>query len=297
MKRKIVLTCAVTGSGALGPNSTHVPVTPQQIADEAISAASAGASAVHIHVRNPETGAPSMDLELYRAVVDRIRASPVDMILNLTTGVGASHEPAVEENGVAVTSVVPPGRRTRHVVELKPEVCTLDVATMNFANHAIVNTPTQLRLMSEMIQSAGVKPELEVFDLGHVDLAKRLLAAGHLPAPPFFQLCLGVAGGAPATPEGMLMMRSLLPPDTLWSAFGIGRFQMPMVAQSVILGGHCRVGLEDNLYLEYGVLAKGNAPLVERAVTIIEALGCSVATPSEARELLTLPATPIRSAA
>ena len=288
MKRKVVLTCAVTGGGALSKNSQYVPVTPEQIANEAIASARAGAASVHIHVRDPVTGAPSTKLELYDEVMQRIRQSGVDMIINLTAGPGAGYDPPLEEGATSSLSVRPPHVRTDHVSRLRPDICTLDVATMNFGDRAIVNTPPHLIAMSRSIQAAGVKPELEVFDIGHVGLAVRLLEEGLLPKPPFFQFCLGIPGGAPATTEAMLLMRSLVPPGTIWSAFGISRFQMPMVAQSVILGGHCRVGLEDNLFLERGVLAEGNAPLVRRAVDIIRALGAEPATPDEARAILSL---------
>ena len=290
MKRKVIVTCAVTGGSEYGKNSTHVPVTPKQIAAEAVAAARAGAASVHIHVRDPDTGAPSMEFDLYREVVERIRDSGVDVLINLTTGMGARYEPPLEEGGTTNTVVRSPDARTIHVSKLRPEICTLDVATMNFGPSAIVNTPAHLKAMARRIQDAGTKPELEVFDVGQIDLALRLLAEGHLPKPPFFQFCLGIPGGAPATPEAMLLMRSLLPAGTQWSAFGISRAQMKMVAQAVILGGHCRVGLEDNLFIEQGVLAKGNAPLVESAVAIVEALGEAVATADDAREILSLPA-------
>jgi uncharacterized protein (DUF849 family) len=289
MKRKVILTCAVTGGSALSKNSQYVPITPEQIANEAIGAARAGAASVHIHVRDPQTGAPSMQFELYDEVMQRIRRSGSDVIINLTAGPGAGYAPPLDE-AVAAPPIRSPGVRTDHVSRLRPDICTLDVATMNFGDRAIVNTPPHLIAMAQAIRAAGVKPELEVFDIGHVGVAVRLLEAGHLPKPPFFQFCLGIPGGAPATTEAMLLMRSLVPPGTVWSAFGISRFQMPMVAQSVILGGHCRVGLEDNLYLEQGVLAEGNTPLVQRAVEIIRALGAEPATPSEAREILSLEA-------
>lgn len=295
MKRKVILTCAVTGGGALSKNSRYVPVTPEEIANEAVAAARAGASSVHIHVRDPQTGAPSTRLELYEEVVARIKDAGSDVIINLTAGPGAGYEPPLEAGATPGQSVRPPSVRTEHVSRLRPEICTLDVATMNFGERAIVNTRGHLIAMARDIQAAGVKPELEVFDVGHVGLAVRLLEEGHLPKPPFFQFCLGIPGGAPATTEAMLLMRALIPPGALWSAFGISRFQMPMVAQSVILGGHCRVGLEDNLFLEQGVLSQGNAPLVERAVSIIEALGAAVATPDEARDMLSL--TPLKAVA
>ncbi|MBZ8134646.1 NADPH:quinone reductase [Afifella sp. IM 167] len=289
--RRIILTCAVTGGTPMTKNSRYVPVTPEQIANECISAAHAGASCVHIHVRDPETGAPEMKTEYYADVVERIRMSNVDVIINLTTGMGADYLPSVQEGQPAETVVKHPAVRTQHVSLLKPEVCTLDVATMNFGEKAIVNTPTHLRMMAQLIVEAGTKPELELFDIGQLELALRLLGSGDFPQPPFFQFCLGVPGGAPATAEALLLMRSMLPPGAVWSAFGIGRTQMPMVALSAILGGHCRVGLEDNLFLSKGELAKGNAPLVERGRQVIESIGFSVATPAEAREILSLDAT------
>jgi uncharacterized protein (DUF849 family) len=289
MTRKVIVTCAVTGAAALSRNSKYVPITPKQIADEVVSAAKAGAAIAHVHVRDPETGAASSELKLYEETVDRVRSSAVDIILNLTGGPGARFDPPVEEGG-AVVGVVSPAKRIQHIVKLKPEICTLDVATMNFGPTAIVNTPTHLKFMAAQMVAAGVKPELEVFDLGHVRLALQLLKDGDLPTPPLFQFCLGIPGGAPATTEAMLLMRSLIAASTNWAAFGISRAEFPMVAQSVILGGHVRVGLEDNLFLSDGELSPGNAPLVERACAIVNSLGCSVATPNEARALLSLPA-------
>lgn len=291
MSRKVILTCAVTGAAPLGKNSRYVPVRPEEIAAEALAAARAGAAMVHLHVRDPETGLQSMDIALYRDLVARIRDAGTDAIINLTTGPGARYDPPVDEPSTATTIVKTPRLRTQHVLALRPEVCSFDVATMNFNASAMVNTPSHLLAMAALIAEAGATPELEVFDLGHVGLALQLLKDGHVPANAFFQFCLGVKGGAPATTEAMLAMKGLLPPGTVWSAFGIGRSQFPMVAQSVILGGHCRVGLEDNLFLGEGILSPGNAPLVERAVSIIENLGASVATPAEARSILGLAAT------
>jgi uncharacterized protein (DUF849 family) len=287
MTRKVVVTCAVTGGGAMTKNSKFVPITPKHIAEEVINAAKAGAAVAHVHVRDPETGAPSSRLDLYEEVVDRVRSSATDIVLNLTGGPGARFDPPVEEDGDK-PAIVAPARRIAHIEKLKPEICTLDVATMNFGASAIVNTPTHLRFMAARMIAAGSKPELEVFDLGHVRLALQLVNEGHLPKPPLFQFCLGIPGGAPATTEAMLLMRSLVEERATWSAFGVSRAQMPMAAQSVILGGHVRVGLEDNLFLSDGVLSPGNAPLVERACTIVNALGCSVATPNEAREIFSV---------
>lgn len=291
MSRKVIISCALTGGAPLGKNGQYVPITPAQIADEALSAAAAGAAIAHIHVRDPKTGAPSMEFELYRETVDRIREHNETLLINLTTGPGARYAPSLDEEGKASASVRLPATRMRHVIELLPPICTLDVATMNFGlSSAIVNTPEHLRVMSAAIRAAGVKPELEVFDLGHVGLALELLRSGDLPAPPLFQFCLGITGGAPATLETLQLMKSMLPAGTVWSAFGIGRAEMPMVAQATLLGGHVRVGLEDNLYLRQGELAEGNAPLVERAVAIIEALGEEIASPADARSILSLPA-------
>lgn len=289
MSRPVIISCALTGGGDSTGASPHVPITPAQIANDALAARQAGAAVVHIHVRDPETGKPSRDLALYQETVARIRDAGSDLIINLTTGPGARVVPGsgndMRQLGPGSTLAAPEDR-VAHVLDLKPDICSLDVATMNFGQHAMVNTPAHLIRMAQLIQEAGVKPELEVFDLGHAVLAAKLIADGHIAAPAFVQLCLGISWGAPASPEGMLALRGLLPPGSVWSAFGIARHQFPMVAQAVIAGGHVRVGLEDNLYLSRGVLAEGNRPLVERARVIIEALGASVATPAEARTIL-----------
>lgn len=290
MARKVIITCALTGGGALTSNSRYVPITPADIAKEAIAAAKAGAAVVHIHVRDPKTGAPSMGFDLYREVVETIRQSGTDVLLNLTTGMGALYDPPADNPALATTIVCPPSERVAHVVALRPEICTLDVATMNFDQIAVVNTPSHLRHMAAEIYRSGTKPELEVFDLGQVGFALHLLNEGTLKQPAFFQFCLGIRGGAPATPEALIAMKGLLPAAMVWSAFGISRAQFPMVAQSVLLGGHVRVGLEDNLFLGQGELSKGNAPLVERAVQIVQALGEEVATPADARAILSLSA-------
>jgi len=290
MAQPVIISCALTGGGDSTGTSPHVPITPRQIAAEALAARKAGAAIVHIHVRNPETGKPSRDLALYRETVQRIRDAGGDVLINLTTGPGARFIPDTDAPGMAGkgTTLASPESRMEHVLELKPDICSLDVATMNFGQHAMVNVPAHLQKMATMIREAGVKPELEVFDLGHIELSKRLIADGYIGDPPFLQLCTGIPWGAPATTEAMLTMRNALPPGAIWSAFGISRHQFPMVAQAMILGGHVRVGLEDNLYLSRGQLAPGNAPLVERAATIIEALGGQVATPADARGILHL---------
>jgi uncharacterized protein (DUF849 family) len=283
--RKVIVSCAVTGGADSAHLSPHVPVTPEQIANECLAARKAGAAVTHIHVRDPATGKPSMDLGCYREVVSRIRDTGSDLVINLTTGPGAGFAPHTNE---PLTRFRSPEERVAHVLENRPEICSLDVATMNFGPSAMVNVPAHLEHMARMIREAGVKPELEVFDLGHVQLAANLVSQGLFAGPPFLQLCLGISWGAPATAEGMIAMKSLLPEGAIFSAFGISRAQFPMVAQSVILGGHVRVGLEDNLYIARGELAPGNAALVERAVAIIEAMGAQVAIPAEAREILGL---------
>lgn len=288
MTRKVMVTCALTGGAAIGKNSKYVPITPKQIADEGIAAHKAGAAVLHIHVRDPETGVPSMKFEHYREVVDRIRDSGVDAILNITTGPGSRYAPP-PDNPAAATPIRSAMERVEHVVKLKPEMCTLDIATMNFGSYAFVNLPEFIKIIAREATAAGIKPEFEVFDIGHLQLALRLLADGFLPKDkPLFQFCLGIAGGAPPTTETMVLMKSMLPPDALWSAFGIARAEFAMVAQAVVLGGNVRVGLEDNLYLSHGELSPGNAPLVERAVRIIREIGEEVASVSEVREMLGL---------
>lgn len=290
MSRKVIVSCAVTGSADTVDKNPAVPVTPRQIADSAIEAAKAGAAIVHIHVRDPKTGAASMDTDLYYEVVERIRNSGVDLIINLTTGPGARFIPDAAEPRKAGpgTTLTTPDERVRHVLALKPEICSLDVATFSMGDRVMINTREHLAAMADAVTAAGVKPELEVFDSGHIRLARHLMGDGHIPAPAFFQVCLGIPWGATATTESMLFMRDLLPPGTVWSGFGISLHQMPMVAQAVLLGGHARVGLEDNLYLDRGVLAPSNAALVERAIEIITRLGAEPATAAEARKTLGL---------
>lgn len=290
MNDRTIISCAVTGSAPTPEKNPAVPVTPKQIATSALDAAKAGAAVAHIHVRDPATGGRSMALEHYREVVERIRDSGSELIINLTTGPGARFVPGDDDPAVAGagTLLMTAAERVRHIEILKPEICSLDVATMNFTDAVFLNAPAILRQMIERIAAAGVKPELEVFDSGHLALAKQLVAEGRIVAPPYFQLCLGVAYGAAATPESMIHLRDQLPEGAVWSAFGVSRRQFPMVAQAVLLGGHVRVGLEDNIYIGPGQLAPSNAALVERARTIIESLGGAVATPGEARAILGL---------
>ncbi len=291
MAGKIIITCAVTGSAPTPDMNPAVPVTPAELAASALEAHDAGAAIIHIHVRDPKTKRNSMDPALYRETTERIRASGSDLVINLTTGPGASFVPGEEDpaDGRAGSNLVSPEVRVRHVEELKPEICSLDIATMNRRDRVFMNTRDHLIEMAEHIRAAGVKPELEVFDTGHIELARDLLNEGVLDSPPLFQLCLGTAFGAPARIESLIHMRDLLPDGAQWAAFGISRWEMPMVAATIQLGGHVRVGLEDNIYLERGVLAPSNAALVEKAARIIRLLGYEVASSDEARETLGLP--------
>jgi uncharacterized protein (DUF849 family) len=283
---KTVITCAITGSAQVSQKHPQVPLTPVQIAASAIEAARAGAAVVHIHVRDPQTGHTSGDSALFRQVVDRIRASDVDVILNLTTSYGARFYPDPPPGlPPRVNQVLAPERRVAHVVELRPEICTLDMGSMNLRSFVFVNTPGHLERMAVSIKEAGVKPELEVFDSGMIRLARDFIQRGLIDSPPLFQLCLGTKWGIEASPRAMGFMRDQLPEGAVWSALGVGRHEFPVLAQAVLMGGHVRVGLEDNLYLEKGVPAPSNAALVEKAVLTIEALGGQVATAQEARRI------------
>jgi uncharacterized protein (DUF849 family) len=292
MQRKVMISCAVTGSADTPGRNPAVPVTPAQIAQSALDAAKAGAAIVHVHVRNPETTRPSMNPAHYREVVERIRASGSDVLINLTTGPGARFAPGAEDplKPEAGTTMKSAAERVQHIIELRPEICSLDMGSMNMGQYVFVNTPGYLETMAVAIRDAGVLPELEVFEAGHLLLAKRMIENGHIKTPGMFQICLGVAWAQPATPEAMSYMRGLLPTASPWFAFGVSLYQFPMAAQAVLLGGHVRVGLEDNLYLEKGKLAPSNAALVEKAAKIIEVLGDIVATPADARQVLGLKA-------
>jgi uncharacterized protein (DUF849 family) len=292
MRRKVIISCAVTGSADTPGRNPAVPVTPEQIANSAIDAAKAGAAIVHIHVRDPKTTKPSMDTALYREVVERIRASDTDVLINLTTGPGArfTHDDSDPSKPGAESVLKSPEERVRHVVELKPDICSLDMGSLNMGDRVFVNTPKHLQAMAVAIKDAGVMPELEVFETGHLLLAKRFIENSYVKPPGIFQICLGISWGQPATTEAMAYMRSLLPPASPWFAFGISLHQFPMVAQTILLGGHPRVGLEDNIYLERGKLAPSNAALVEKAAKIIEILGDYVATADDARQILGLAA-------
>src|SRR5262244_577035 len=290
MQRKVIIACAVTGSADTPGKNPAVPVTPAQIAASAIDAAKAGAAIVHIHVRDPQTTKPSMYAAHYREVVQRIRDSGSDVVINLTTGPGARFAPGADDPMKAGpgTNLKTAAERVQHVVELKPEICSLDMGSMNMGGYVFVNTPSILENMAVAIREAGIVPELEVFETGHLLLAKRMIETGHIKLPGMFQICLGISWAQPATSEAMTYMRSLLPAGSPWFAFGISLHQFPMVAQAVLLGGHPRVGLEDNIYLEKGKLAPSNAALVEKAAKIVEILGDTVATPTDARAILGL---------
>ncbi len=290
MADKTILTCAVTGSVTPPAKHPGLPITPLEIATSAIEAAHAGAAVVHIHVRDPETGAPSLEFDYYREVVERIREDGVDVLINLTTGPGARFIPSDDnpEVGTEGTAFKTPEFRTRHVVELKPELCSLDYGSMNFGDFILMNTPVHLEKMAIAVREAGVKPELEVFDTGHLRLAKRMLADGILDQPAMFQICLGIPWGAEQTSDTMLFMRNQIPEGSEWAGFGIGAGEFPMLAQAALLGGHVRVGMEDNLYLDKGVPAPSNAALVEKGVNIVRAMGREVAGPDDARKILGL---------
>lgn len=290
--KNVFITCAVTGSGASQDRSEHVPRSPKQIADSAIDAARAGAAVVHCHVRDPETGVPSRKLEYYREVTDRIRDSEVDVVLNLTAGMGGDLVFGGGENPLPPaqgTDLVGPQERVAHIAECLPEVCTLDCGTMNFAeaDYVATNTPGMLREMGRLMTELNVKPEIEAFDTGHLWFAKQLVEEGILNDPALVQLCMGIPWGAPDDLNTFMAMVNNVPKHWVFSAFSISRNQMPYVAAAVLAGGNVRVGLEDNLWLEKGVLAT-NAQLVERAVTIIENIGSTVIGPEQVREQLKL---------
>jgi uncharacterized protein (DUF849 family) len=294
MNWEVFITCAVTGAGDTVSRSELVPVTPEQIADSAIGAARAGAAIVHLHVRDPETGKGGRNPAHFREVVERIRASDVDPVLNLTAGMGGDlvlggAEAPLPPNA-AGTDMAGATERLAHVAELRPEICTIDCGTMNFAaggDYVMTNTPAMLRAMAEQVRALGVKPELEVFDTGHLVFVNELIRDGLIDDPPLIQLCMGIPYGAPDDATTLLALVQRLPANAVFSAFSIGRMQLPYAALAPIVGGNVRVGLEDNLFLARGQLAT-NAELVERAVTILEALNVRVLGPDEVRERLAL---------
>lgn len=293
MNREVFITAAITGSGSTQDKSIHVPRSPEQIANSAIDAAKAGAAIVHCHVRDPETGAASRDVNLYREVTDLIRASDTDVILNLTAGMGGDIVFGDTENPMPVksegTDMVGATERMAHISECLPEICTLDCGTMNFAeaDYVMTNTPGMLRSMGQMMTDLGVRPEVEAFDTGHLWFAKELEKEGILKSPVMVQLCMGVPWGAPNDMNTFMAMVNNIPDGWPWSAFSLGRDQMPFVAAAILAGGNVRVGLEDNLFLERGVLAT-NAQLVKRAVEIIESMGAKIVGPESVRQRLGL---------
>ena len=291
--RNVFITCAVTGAGDTTGRSPKVPVTPRQIADSCIEAAQAGAAVVHIHVRNPQTGGPARDPALYREVVQYIRESGVDMVLNLTAGMGGdltfgSVEKPLPLNEIG-TDMAGATERLAHVRELLPEICTLDCGTMNFGegDYVMTNTPATLKEMARQIKELGVRPEIEAFDTGHVLLAKWLKDQGLIEDPAMIQLCMGIPWGAPDDFSTFMAMVNAVPQDWTFSAFSIGRNQLPYAAMAILAGGNIRVGLEDNIWLDRGVLAS-NGDLVKRAVTIAEAMGSKIMTPNDVRQKMQL---------
>ena len=289
MNNEVIISCAVTGAGDTVGKHPAIPVTPRQIADAAIEAAQAGAAITHLHVRDITTGKAGRDLANYREAVKLVRESGVDVVINLTAGMGGDYvydpsNPALPGPG---SDLIGAEERLAHVEELRPEICTLDCGSLNFGSGAFLATADLLRDMAARIQKMGVKPEIEAFELGHIWLAKQLMAEGLIDNPALFQLCLGIPWGAEATTEAMLAMRNHLPADCNWAGFAIGRNQMAFVAQAVLLGGNVRVGLEDNIWLDKGVYAS-NGSLVTRAKEIIERMGARVLTPAEARAKLGL---------
>jgi uncharacterized protein (DUF849 family) len=291
MQSRVIVTCAVTGNQTTPEMTPHLPITPEQIAEACLGAAEAGAAIAHIHVRDPKTGAPSMEFDHYREVIERIRAKNRTLVINLTTGPGGRFAPHPDDPKIAGpgTTLMRPEDRVAHVAQLKPDICSLDLNTMNSGKQVVINTPPNLRRMAAVIREAGVRPELELFDSGDIALCRDLISDGTLQEPIFCSIVMGVKYGFQPSPETVLYARSLLPPGTLWTAFATGRWAFPMVAQSVLAGGHVRVGLEDAIYLDKGVLAQSNAAMVEKARGIIEMLGGQIATASEARQMLSLP--------
>ena len=291
MNYDVVVTCAVTGAGDTTGKSPHVPVTPKDIAAAAIEAAKAGAAIAHIHVRDPETGKGSRDPKLFKEVVDRVRDSGTDVVINLTAGMGGDWVPSDEDPAMPGpgTDMISAEERLAHVHECLPEICSLDCGTLNFGNgnEIYISTPPMLRHMAALTKEWGVKPELEVFELGHIRFATQMIHEGLIAEPPMFQICLGIPWGADQSVDTMKAMKDHLPQGANWAGFGISRMQMPMAATAVAMGGNVRVGLEDNIYLDRGVFAT-NGQLVTRAIEILERMGARALSPQEARKKLRL---------
>ena len=288
--RKTIITCAVTGNIVKPGQHPDLPITPEQIATACLDAADAGAAVVHIHVRDPHTGLPSMELDHYAEVMQRIRDRNREVVINLTTGPGGRFIPSADDPRVAApgSTLMVPEKRVAHIAALRPDIATLDLNTMNSGPDVVINTPANVARMAKVIRDAGVTPEIEIFDSGDLHMARDLMRDGVLQGPGLFSFVLGVNYGFSASPETMAYARGLLPPGAIWTGFGIGRHEFPMVAQAWLLGGHVRVGFEDNLYIAKGVLATDNAELVARARQIVESLGGSIASAPEARLMLGL---------
>jgi uncharacterized protein (DUF849 family) len=287
---KVIITCAVTGNQTLPSMTPHLPITPEQIANACLGAAEAGAAVTHIHVRDPHTGMPSMELDYYRDVVDRIRRKNPSLILNITTGPGgrfapSDHDPKIAGPG---TLFLTPEKRTEHIAALRPDIATLDLNTMTFGQQVVINTPPNARRMAKVIHAAGTKPEIELFDSGDISLMHDLVKDGTLSGPHLVSIVLGVKYGFQPWPETVLYARDLLPADTQFTAFATGRSAFPIVAQSYLAGGHVRVGLEDAIYLERGRLAQSNAAMVDKARRIVRELGGEPMSSTEARAALGL---------
>jgi 3-dehydrocarnitine:acetyl-CoA trimethylamine transferase len=296
---KVIITCAVTGNLTTPEQTPHLPITPEQIAEACLGAAVAGAAVVHIHVRDPLTGRPSMLLDHYADVVQRIRARNPELILNITTGPGGRFVPSKDDPKVAAegTTLMVPEKRVEHIAVLRPDICTLDLNTMNSGREVVINTPSNVRRMAKMITEAGVKPEIELFDSGDVALMRDLLADGTLQGPVLCSFVMGVRYGFQPSPETVLYARDQLPHDAEFTAIGLGKAAFTTVAQSYLAGGHVRVGLEDSVYLSRGRLATSNAEMVAKARRIVEDLGGSIATAEEARRIVGLPTRQAESAA
>lgn len=286
----VVLTCAVTGNLTTREQTPFLPVTPAEIAASALEAAKAGAAVVHLHVRDPESGKPSMQIAHYRETVDRIRDANPDLILNITTGPGGRFVPSQDDPSVAGpgTTLLPPEQRVEHIGILRPEICTLDLNTMNSGSAVVINTPVNVRKMAAIIRESGARPEIELFDSGDIAMLADLVKDGTIDPAPLCSLVTGVRYGFQPSPETILYARGELPAGSIWGAFGIGRFAFATVAQSLLAGGHVRIGLEDTIHLDKGVLAKSNAELVTKARRIVEDLGGRLASPAEARKALRL---------
>lgn len=298
-REKVIITCAVTGNQTTPEMTPYLPITPEQIADACLGAAEAGAAIVHIHVREPSTGKPSMELAYYREVVERIRGRNTSLVLNITTGPGGRFAPSEHDPKIAGpgTTLMVPEKRVEHISILRPEICTLDLNTMTFGKEVVINTPPNVRRMAKVIREAGVKPEIELFDSGDIALMLDLIKDGTLQGPQLVSIVMGVRYGFQPSPETVLYARGLLPPDTQFTAFGTGRWGFPGVALSYLSGGHVRVGLEDGVQIRRGVLAESNAQMVEKARNIVEQLGGEIASPAEARAILGLPEASARRAA